>query len=135
MSTLRVFKATLPSVNYIFKNGKPAIFVQGVYTTDVVSEIEELDAEIAARHPHIFIDAAMREIDSSAVDPIAALREKIIAEYKATMASATSLDNDMGKSNQGPLKPASSVDVAAATAGGSGEGFAARILKATSTPK
>lgn len=135
MATLRVFKATLPSINYIFKNGKPAIFVQGVYTTDVPFEIEEFEAEIAARHPHIFIDSAMREIDSAAVDPIAALREKIIAEYKATMANATSLDNDRGSSAQGALKPASSVDVAAATAGGSGEGFAARILKATSPSK
>lgn len=128
MSTLRVFKATLPSVNYVFKNGKPAIFVQGVYTTDVPFEIEELDAEIATRHPHIFIDESMREIDSAKVDPIAALREKIIAEYQATMAAATSLDNDLGNSTQGALKPASSVDIAAASAGGSGAGLAARLV-------
>lgn len=96
MSTLRVFKATLPSVNYIFKNGKPAIFVNGMYTTDVPFEIEELDAEIATRHPHIFIDESMREIDSAKVDPIAALREKIIAEYKAKMEAATAHDNDLG---------------------------------------
>lgn len=128
MSTLRVFKATLPSVNYIFKNGKPAIFINGMYTTDVPFEIEELDAEIATRHPHIFIDSAMREIDSAKVDPIAALREKIIAEYQATMAAATSLDNDLGNSTQGALKPASSVDIAAASAGGSGAGLAARLV-------
>lgn len=128
MSTLRVFKATLPSVNYIFKNGKPAIFVNGMYTTDVPFEIEELDAEIATRHPHIFIDESMREIDSAKVDPIAALREKIIAEYQATMAAATSLDNDLGNSTQGALKPASSVDIAAASAGGSGAGLAARLV-------
>ena len=132
MSTLRVFKATLPSVNYIFKNGKPAIFVNGMYTTDVPFEIEELDAEIATRHPHIFIDESMREIDSAKVDPIAALREKIIAEYKATMEAATAQDNDLGTSTQGALKPASSVDIAAASAGGSGAGLAARILKASS---
>jgi hypothetical protein len=131
MSTLRVFKATLPSINYIFKNGKPAIFINGMYTTDVPFEIEELDAEIATRHPHIFIDEAMREIDSAKVDPIAALREKIIAEYKATMAAATDQDNDRGNSVQGQLKPASSVDIAAASAGGSGAGLAARILKAS----
>jgi hypothetical protein len=132
MSTLRVFKATLPSVNYIFKNGKPAIFVNGMYTTDVPFEIEELDAEIATRHPHIFIDESMREIDSAKVDPIAALREKIIAEYQATMAAATAQDNDLGTSTQGALKPASSVDIAAASAGGSGAGLAARILKSSS---
>lgn len=132
MSTLRVFKATLPSVNYIFKNGKPAIFINGMYTTDVPFEIEELDAEIATRHPHIFIDESMREIDSAKVDPIAALREKIIAEYKATMEAATAQDNDLGTSTQGALKPASSVDIAAASAGGSGAGLAARILKSSS---
>ena len=120
MSTLRVFKATLPSVNYIFKNGKPAIFVNGMYTTDVPFEIEELDAEISTRHPHIFIDESMREIDSAKVDPIAALREKIIAEYKATMAAATSMDNDRGTAEAPKLKPASTSDIMEAAAGGSG---------------
>lgn len=129
MSTLRVFKATLPSVNYIFKNGKPAIFVQGKFCTDVPAEIAELDEEVANHHPIIFIDSAEREVDSAAVDPISALREKIIAEYKASMATATSPDNDMGESVQGALKPASTQDVVEAAAGGSGAGLAARILK------
>ena len=134
MSTMRVYKATLPSVNYIFRNGKPAIFVNGKFCTDIPSEITELDEEIAAKHPIIFIDSAEREIDSAAVDPISALREKIIAEYKATMAAATSLDNDRGTAAPQQLKPASTLDVVEAAAGGPGTGLAARILKAHSTP-
>ncbi len=129
MSTLRVYKATLPSVNYIFRNGKPAIFISGKFCTDIPTEISELDEEVASGHPIIYIDSAEREIDSAKVDPIAGLREQIIAEYKASMAAATDLGNDMGASNQGALKPASTLDVIEATAGGSGAGLAARILK------
>lgn len=120
MSTMRVYKATLPSVNYIFRNGKPAIFVNGKFCTDIPSEITELDEEVAAKHPIIFIDSDEREIDSAAVDPIAALREKIIAEYKATMAAATSMDNDRGTAEAPKLKPASTSDIMEAAAGGSG---------------
>jgi hypothetical protein len=99
-----------------------------VYTTDVPFEIEELDAEIATRHPHIFIDESMREIDSAKVDPIAALREKIIAEYKATMAAATDIGNDRGNVTQEPLKPSSTLDIMEAAAGGSGSKMATRLM-------
>jgi hypothetical protein len=117
MSMLRVFKATLPSVNYIFRNGKPAIFVNGRYTTEFPAEIEELEYEISLGHPHIYIDSAEREVDSVQVDPIAALTGRIRAQLVAEMAAATDMGNDMGKTEQGPLKPASSSDVAPAAAG------------------
>lgn len=117
---LRVFKCTIPSCNFIFSNGKPAIFVQGVYRTAVDWEIAELEKEVASGHPHVYIDAKEREIDSEMVDPMNALRAKIIAEYKATMEAATNPDNDMGKSAQGAVIPANSRDVAPAAAGGAG---------------
>jgi len=131
MSLLRVYKATLPSVNYIFRNGKPAIFVQGKFATGVADEIAELDDEIAKGHPIIYVDAAEREIDSEAVDPLAALRAKIIAEYKASEAAAIDPTNDMGTSTQGALTPASTADIAVAAEGGSGVGLAARLMSVT----
>lgn len=130
MSMMSVFKATLPSVNYIFRNGKPGIFVQGKYMTDVPAEISELTEEIAAGHPHIYIDAAEAEVDSKFVDPIAALTEKIRKQLVEEMAAATNPANDMGTSVPEVLKPANSSDIAEASAGaqGSGVGLAARLM-------
>lgn len=130
MSTATIFKARIPSVNYIFKNGKPAIFVQGRFATDIAAEIEELKSEIAAGHPHIFIDENEAEIDSNLINPIQALRAQIEAELRAEMAAATNPANDMGSTTQEPLKPANSQDIAQAAGGGSGAGLAARLLSA-----
>lgn len=125
---LKVFKSTIPSVNYLFKNGKPAIFVAGRYTTKVAHEVTELEEEIASGHPHLYVDKAELQIDEKHLDPMAALRDKIIADYLATEAAKDPLQ-DMGTSKQGSILPANSNDVAAATAGGSGLPLAARLLK------
>lgn len=129
MSMAKIYKATLPSINYVFRNGKPAIFVQGKYATTVETEITELDDEIAKGHPHLYVDAAESEIDADAVNPLSALRAKIEAEIRAQMAAATNPMNDMGTSDEEKLKPASSADVSDAAAGGSGAGLAARLMK------
>jgi hypothetical protein len=115
-------------MNYIFKNGKPATFVSGRFITDIPSEIAELDEEVAAKHPFIFIDPAEKEIDSEKLDPMAGLRERIIAEYLARQAEVTNPTNDMGSTKQEPLKPASTLDIAQAAEGGSGAGLAARLM-------
>lgn len=127
MSTLRIFKSTIPSVNYIFGNGKPAIFVNGVFRTDIASEISALESEVTQHHPHIYIDPNEREIDSELVDPMNALRAKIIAEYVAAQTAATALTNDRGTSDQSGAKPASTVDVSPAAAGGSGVQLLANV--------
>ena len=129
MTILRVFKSAIPSINYIFPSGKVAAFQFGVYRTDIKDEIEHLENEIRLGHPQIFIDEAEREIDSELVDPIHALRAKIIAEYVAQQEAASNPDNDMGKSDQSAVKPANSRDIAAAAAGGSGASLMAAIAK------
>lgn len=123
-----IFKATLPSINYVFKNGKPAIFVSGKFITAIPAEVAELKAEIEAGHPHIYIDAKEAEIAAAAIDPMAGLRAQIEAEIMAKMAAATNPENDMGTVEQVPLKPGSSQDIAAAAIGGSGTGLAARLM-------
>jgi len=105
----------------VFANGKPAIFVSGVYRTDIDWEIAELDKEVKSGHPHIYVDSAEATIESEMVDPMNALRAKIIAEFVASQEAATNPDNDMGKSTQGAVIPANSRDIASAAAGGSGE--------------
>lgn len=123
-----IFKATLPSINYVFKNGKPAIFVFGKFVTAVKAEVDELKAEVEAGHPHIYIDKEEAEIAASAIDPMAGLRAQIEAEIMAKMAAATSPENDMGTTEEEKLKPASSTDIAQASIGGSGTGLAARLM-------
>lgn len=127
MATLRVFKSTIPSVNYIFGNGKSAIFVNGVFRTDIPAEIQALEYEVTQHHPHIYIDEKEREIDSELIDPMNALRAKIIADYVANQAAATALNNDRGTSDQSGAKPANTSDVASAAAGGSGAQLLAAI--------
>jgi hypothetical protein len=57
-----------------------------------------------------------------------ALRKEIEAQIRAEMEKATDPANDMGNSDQGPLKVATSADVAQAAQGGSGTSLAARLV-------
>jgi hypothetical protein len=127
--TLTVFKSHIPSVNVILGNGKPCIFQNGVYRTESENEIQFLNAEIKAGHPHIFVDPNEVTIESDMVDPMNALRAKIIADYVAQQAAATNPANDMGTSDQSQVKPANSTDIASAVAGGDG---AARLVNLAS---
>ena len=120
MTTLTVFKSTVPSITFIFANGKPAHFVQGTYRTAVDWEISALTAEVTQGHPHLFIDAAEKTIESDMIDPMNALRAKIIADYLEEQARALNPSNNPGDSEQGSVKPASTRDIADAAMGGSG---------------
>lgn len=131
MPMLRVFKSTMPSVNFIFGNGKPAIFQAGVYRTDVAEEIQALEYEVRLGHPHIYIDPAEQEVDSELLDPMTALRakirEEILAEEAEKALKASDISRDMGTSDQSSVKPASTVDIAPAAAGGSGASLVASL--------
>jgi hypothetical protein len=80
----------------MFKNGKAAPFVDGKYATDIESEIEELDEEVAAGHPTFYIDDKEKELDTNVSDPMEAIRAKVIAEYLANQARAEDPTNDRG---------------------------------------
>ena len=103
---LSVFKSRLPALTYLFGNGKPAIFVHGVYRTANAGDIEVLKWEIAQGHPHIWIDPNEAEISSDMVDPMAFMRAKIIAEYLAKERAALDTSNDRGTSDASKLMPA-----------------------------
>jgi hypothetical protein len=115
--TKALFFCSIPYSNYVFPNGKYAYFIDGKFVTDIVSEIEHLENEIANGHPCIFVKEAERTVEVFA-DPIVALRAKIEKEIRAEMAAATNPENDMGKSVQGPLTMANSSTVGELTAGG-----------------
>ena len=128
MTTLTVFKSTIPSVNYIFSNGKSAMFINNVFRTDIPSEVSALEYEVAQHHPHIYIDAAERTIESEMIDPMNALRAKVIAEYLKSQEAAMLISNDRGNTLQIPVKAANTLDVAPAAAGGSGAQVLANVM-------
>jgi hypothetical protein len=114
-----LFKSAIRYCLYLFPNGKPAHFIDHRFATDVVSEIEHLENEIAGGHTMLSVDLNERVVESYE-DPIAGLRAKILAEVKAEMAAATNPENQMGNSQQGPLNMATSasiVDMASGSAG------------------
>lgn len=80
-----LFKCSIQACQYYFKDGSRADFINGRYATDDESKIDELQAEIEAKHPNIYVDDA--ELTTAAViqDPIAHLRAKIRAEVEAEM--------------------------------------------------
>lgn len=135
MSMLRVFKCTIPSCSVILGNGKPCIFVSGVYRTDIPAEIGFFENEILLKHPHLYIDPAESEIDSELVDPMNALRAKIIKEYLAAQEKVAGDPNrDMGSTDQNmKLNVGTTKDIAEAAAGGSGSGLAARLVNLTAS--
>lgn len=127
---LRIYKCSFMSTSFLMPNGKPCIFVNGVYRTDSPAEIAEFDKMIAEGHPHFYVDPNEREVDSAFVDPMAMMRHRIIEEYKASQAAASNPNNDMGTSDQSmKLNVATTRNIEEAAAGGSGSGLAARLMK------
>jgi len=68
MTIKRVFKNTMPGTQYLFKNGKSAVFTNGRYETDIDWEIAELDEEIRQGIPHIYIDPKDTTVDTGQID-------------------------------------------------------------------
>lgn len=113
VKTLYVFLSSVQSVNYLFPNGKAAVFQNGRYLTDLESEAAQLDSEIAQKHPHISrpVLEVDRTIQSDQLDPMSQLRSKIraeiLAEERAAVLEATNPLNDMGSTTQTQVVPAS----------------------------
>ena len=92
------FCSNLPSSKYVFRSGKVANFVGGQYLTTVQAEIDELNAEIEAGHPHMYVDTNETTVDSESLDPLAKLRKSIIEQYIKDQQKAVNPENDMGNS-------------------------------------
>lgn len=114
--TARVFRSNISSSRYVFKNGKVAPFIGGKYTTNIKHEVDELDAEIEMKHPHI---SANKEEVVNTIEPLEALKAKFFAEFQAAQAANILKDNDAGISEQGKLNVANSTTVAAGMSGSS----------------
>jgi hypothetical protein len=104
-----IFKSTLPSVSYFFKNGVQAPFINHKFITSNKDQITELTEEVNIGHPHIYIDPKESTIDSEALTPIELIKkqakEEAIAELKAAMnkdagtSTNTNFANSLANSN------------------------------------
>lgn len=73
----QVYKSSLPNQRIAMPGGKLISIVSGTYITDNEEEIAFLDKEVKAGFPYLQKGAA---VTSSELDPMSALRAKIIAE-------------------------------------------------------
>jgi hypothetical protein len=133
MAIQKLYKGTIPYFNYLFANGKPAIFLDGRFSTDVEDEIKQLDAEVASKHPFIYIDVQESEFDTTKQDPMTLLRDKFRAELLAEQAAASNPARDMGTSlSEKLIGIATTANINAAAAGSSSGG--ALIAAAPAAP-
>jgi hypothetical protein len=116
-STVNLFFSVIPSCQYVFKSGKIASFVSGRYSTHIASEVEELNAEIAAGHPHLFVKKGEEKVLVADLDPVSALRKKFFAEFQAAQAAAIDPENDMGSSSTATTGMQTSKTIGTITAG------------------
>lgn len=123
MPVKNVYNSHIMSCKYIFKNGKEAIFIGGKYYTDNKNEIEELDAEIDFGHPHIFVGED-KTVDTSKLDPLANLRDKIIKDYLESQAAAVDPKSDKGNTNPENLSGIGNSETMAALSEGSNSSLA-----------
>jgi len=117
---LHVFKSSMRYMNFVFSNGMIAEFINHVYYTKREDQIAELNREIAFGHPQIHVDPNALTIVAEDRDPVVSLRKKIRDELIADGWAKINPDNDMGKSEQGKLTPASTTSIAAVSANGDG---------------
>lgn len=116
----RLFQSSVKFCNISTPKGKVLTFKFGRYVTEDEEEIAFLDAEIKAGHPTIFVDPNHLVLSKQEEDPLGYFKEQVIKEYLAEQARFNDPKADMGTSVQGPLKAASTSDIAPVTVGGPG---------------
>lgn len=86
-SLVNLFFSHIKSCRYVFPNGAEAAFINGQYATDDEGKIAHLNAEIAAGNIYIFTDPQRLQIDPKDLDPMEALKKKVIEQYLAEQAA------------------------------------------------
>jgi len=105
------FRSPIGSCKYVFRNGKVADFVNHVYSTRSLPEINELKEE--QEQLSLIITTSLHDIEELE-NPLAAIRARmrreLLAEIAASTAAAQNPNNDAGFSVNGPLKAASTAN-------------------------
>ena len=96
-STIKhAFQCSLGYSRFTLSKGKDVHFLNGEYLTDIQSEIDELNTEVANGHPHITVNPDRVTVDTKFVDPLEAIKAKAIADYLANQAASLDKTNDRG---------------------------------------
>lgn len=100
MAIQKIFRSSMPSFKYFFKNGVAAIFMSGKFTTDHKDLEDELFEEVGAigrsksKNPFIYVDESEPELDTEALTPLELIKlqakEEARKELLAEMAAQTS---------------------------------------------
>jgi len=117
---LVVFRNSHESSSMYTPKGTRVIFVAGKYATQDPEIIAFLDDTIAAGSQFLRRGTPEDVAGITGNDPLAQLRAKFFAEFAADSARITAELNqgkDQGTSNQGPLKAATTKDIAPISAG------------------
>jgi hypothetical protein len=88
-----------PKISITMPNGNRIYFVAGTYVTDNESEVEFLNEQIKHNHPMIFIQKGKETVTQEQLDPLAAIKEKVIAEYLSKQAEQQNPNRDMGRTD------------------------------------
>lgn len=119
-SVKRLYKSTIPFNNIIFPSGRIAHFKGGMYATDNPDYIAYLDEQIqkGGFGGVVYIDANATTITAEQENPMLALKKRFFEEFEKERAAKMDPSNDMGSSDSGKLKPASTTDIAPVALGG-----------------
>lgn len=80
MALVQLFHCTVRSSRVVFPDGTEGAFIDGRYATAEPEKIAYLDYEISKGHPNWYRDQNLLEIDEKLLDPMEALKAKIIKE-------------------------------------------------------
>lgn len=117
---LHQFFMSSDTARYIFKSGKIAHFLGGVYRTTIESEVKELNDEIAAGIGAIWVVAGQEVVDADDIDPVAVFKRKVIADYEAEKARANNNGESTSDQSRGVIAGSNAVGTAATSNSGGG---------------
>lgn len=141
MAIQKIFKSSLPSFKYFFRNGVAAIFMNGRFSTDNKQLEEEMMEEIGevgrskSRNPYIYVDEAEPELDTEALTPLELIKlqakEEARKELLAEMAvqSARALNASANVSSTDPANFAQSLNTTAKLEASMGTDVTLQALK------
>lgn len=95
-TVVHIVKSYLPSMQFLLKSGKAVQFRDHKAYIRDQAELEELQAEIAAGNPSMYIDDKEEQTTQAALeDPLIELKEKLRAEIEAEIAAAASKQTEV----------------------------------------
>ena len=86
-TAVKVYSSRLGAMVFLLANGKPCNFVDGKYATVEQKEIDELDGEIKAGHPSLYLDGTIQEgkVMLAGEDQLAGLKARLLEEARAQL--------------------------------------------------